>query len=108
MSEQDSTGKKLKRDVGEQLRDAVQPQVEQVRNYMGENLEVRTHINVVQLITAVAVVGILINNRRSFKFTKMVIKNHDKGMVAMQNLIKELKENGQTFTYYPGVGVWVD
>lgn len=64
--------------------------------------------NALQLITAVATVGILINNRRALKFTKQVVKGMDKNMQGAQEAIKTLKEAGKPFTFYPGVGVWAD
>lgn len=62
---------------------------------------------VLQIVTCVAVVGILINNRRSLKFTKKVVQNMDRNMLQTQNTIKTLKEAGKTFEFYPGVGLWV-
>lgn len=64
--------------------------------------------NALQLITAVATVGILVNNRRALKFTKQVVKSMDKNMQGAQEAIKTLKEAGKPFTFYPGVGVWAD
>lgn len=64
--------------------------------------------NALQLITTVAVVGILINNRRSLKFSKRVIKNMDKNMRGAQETIEALRSAGQNFTFYPGVGIYVE
>lgn len=64
--------------------------------------------NALQLITAVATVGILLNNRRSLKFTKQVVKSMDKNMRGAQEAIKTLKEAGTPFTFYPGVGIWAE
>lgn len=117
----DDKAKKVN-EKAETVREQVEEKVEQVKQkartitvptadvvaseYVRKNqVEIST---VLQFVTAVAVVGILINNKRSFKFTKRVIKNMDKNAENLQKVIVELKDAGRTFEFFPGVGVWVD
>lgn len=118
MSEQDSPVPK--QDVKEQVtekvkqakdtvRDAVPVEVrEQGERVLSVVAEVPNKVDVFKVISTVALVGILINNRRSFKFTKKIVKNMDRNVVSTQEAIKQLKAAGQTFEFFPGVGLWVD
>lgn len=104
MVEQDST---VPKPVSEQVKEKVEevrPKVEQhLKSY-----EVRTTVNPVQVLTCVATLGILWTSRRHLKFAKKVIKNMDNNVEGAQQAIKALKAAGQPFTFYPGVGVYID
>ena len=79
---------------------------ELVTEYLKRNrVQIQTAL---QLVTTVAVVGLLINNKRSLKFSKKIVQNMDKNVIQSQQIIKELKDTGQTFEFFPGVGIWVD
>jgi hypothetical protein len=108
MSEQESTtpepGIKEKiQDLGETL----QPKVGDIRDHF-KTYELRTTVSPLQVVSTVALVGILWTSRRHLKFTKKVIRNMDQNMLSTQETIKALKNAGQTFEFYPGVGLWVD
>lgn len=116
MNEHDSTTEQGINEKAKQVKEKVAPAAEQVKATVTD-LRDRANTpetvlllkaNAVQIVTCVAVVGILINNKRSFKFTKKIVKNMDKNMLEAQNTIKALKAAGQTFEFYPGVGVWVE
>lgn len=82
------------------------PPEELLRDYLTRNrVQIQTAL---QLVTTVAVVGLLINNKRSLKFSKKIVQNMDKNVIQSQQIIKELKDTGQTFEFFPGVGIWVD
>lgn len=110
MSEQDSTTDPIetaKEKVGE-AKEKVQEVVTELKSKRREVSTDQDARDALQLITCVAVVGILWTTRRQYKFSKHVVKNMDKQMVFAQNVIKELRSTGTKFTFYPGVGIYVD
>ena len=95
--------------VKETVRDTVPPEVREQGEKVITLVQEKTRgVDVLQLVTCVAVVGILINNRRSLKFSKKVFKSIAKDTDNLQKVITDLKNAGKPFTYYPGVGVWVE
>lgn len=89
----------------DQIKDTVREQGEQV---LGTLTEAHQKVDLFKVVQTVALVGILLSNRKALKLTKHVIKANDKNIVKTASLIKELKNAGQTFEFFPGVGVWVD
>ena len=75
-----------------------------------------------RIITTVAVVGTFLTarkilktnkaalevSRRSLDLASHVFDNHQVGIQQMADIITTAKKAGQTFEYFPGVGVWVD
>lgn len=97
---------KVKKVVNEKVTPVVEQAQAKASNWTADDQQ--KFNNLLQIITTVAVVGILLNNRRSFKFAKKTVKAMDDNMVGAQQAIHALKEAGQKFTFYPGVGIYID
>lgn len=67
------------------------------------------------VITALATVGTFLTARKILKINKTsynawvdVIKAKDEQMLWAQKVIGELREAGKDFSFYPGVGIYVN
>lgn len=96
--------------------DNINEKVDQIKGTILEqgepilNAVVETHekVDLFKVVQTVALVGILLTNRKMLKLSKHVIKQNDKNIVKTANFIKELKDAGRTFEFFPGVGLWVE
>lgn len=60
------------------------------------------------VITAIAATGILINNRRHLKFVKATHAARIANSEELRNAISSMRAAGREFSYYPGVGLYLD
>lgn len=69
----------------------------------------------IAILATATVVSIAMSTRKTNNILEefrdmfeMVVRNRDADMLAMQHLISDLHKQGKTFTYYPGIGVYID
>lgn len=89
----------------DQIKDTIREQGEPIISAV---VETHGKVDLFKVVQTVALVGILLTNRKALKLSKHVIKQNDKNIVRTANFIKELKDAGRTFEFFPGVGVWVE
>lgn len=78
------------------------------QDYAEENFALNMVITACAVTSTVLVAGLLIQNRRHFKAWKKVILAQDDNMLQMQSVISTLRSSGKPFSFYPGVGVYLD
>lgn len=62
----------------------------------------------IRIVIAIGVLGILKNNRKSFKYTKRLIAESKASKEVIRAAIEEARKAGRYAYYYPGIGLWVD